>query len=108
MVDNLTPTEAVMKDTVARMTKIAEQEKARKAKIVDNIEQFKTQINLMFSTEAGKLFALVWLRSMGIFSDEEGKDGVGLFESRGAKRFYLTYIRPNLTITVRQQIEGQL
>jgi hypothetical protein len=45
---------------------------------------------------------------MGIYDNNDDKDGVGLFEARGAKRFYLTYVRPYLTIDVKQKIEGQL
>ena len=83
-------------------------QKERQKLEIKNLEEFAKHVNSMFATDSGTLFAKYWLREMGLFTHEPKLDGAALVEDRGAKRFYLQYVRPYLTPEIKQQIEGQL
>lgn len=95
-------------DRATKLLKAKEAAERAEARLIENKEQFIKDINSMLASDSGQNFAKAWLRHMGIYDNNDDKDGVGLFEARGARRFYLTYVRPYLTIDVKQKIEGQL
>ena len=91
--------------------KLIERELKRKEALQLSQEALKElgkACNSMFATDSGLYFAKCWLQEMGLFGYDESKDGMSLVESKGAKRFYLRYVRPQLTPQVKQLIEGQL
>lgn len=81
---------------------------SQKDLIIENQKEFQKHINSLFATDSGMLFAKYWLKDMGLFGYDDSKDGMGLVENKGAKRFYLKYVRPNLSESVKHKIEGQL
>lgn len=95
-----------MQDNI--IDKLLERREKQKELAIENIEEFKKAVNSVFSGDAGLFFAKYWLKEMGLFDYDDNKDGVSLVENKGAKRFYLRYVRPNLSNEIRNKLEGQL
>lgn len=95
-----------MQDNI--IDKVLERREKQKELAIESIEEFKKSVNSLFAGDAGLFFGRYWLKEMGLFDYDEQRDGISLVENKGAKRFYLRYVRPNLSKEVRNQLEGQL
>lgn len=85
--------------------KAAEREKSQEV-VIENIEEYKQALNMVFSTNEGKLVMKYLLRHSGIFNDDAQLDAAKLVEGKGRKSVYLKMIRPFLDKQLRMELES--
>jgi len=84
-----------------------ETELKRKALLEEEIAEYKTALNEMFSTPNGKLVASKIIKYSGIHAfDNERIDGAKLIEKEARRKLWLELFRPYLNPTIRRELEN--
>ena len=94
------------KTTVDKLRDAREQQKLRKEKIIENMQDFKMALNGVASTQNGKLFLKTLIKACGVFTPKHTTEALALIEDNAKRNIYLEFIRPNLEPELKKELES--
>jgi len=95
-----------VKSTAEKLLEQHEQSKLQDAVTLENIQEYSMALNSVAETPNGAHVLKIWIKALGVFAVKPNRDGMALVGDKALRDFYLTYIRPHLDATTRQNIES--